>query len=236
MIPMKSFAALMLFSVAFVPLVLLLPVDANYTATPIMTPLVDRITGAALILDHAEHDIHEARSYTFHFESSAPLPTNATEETAIGFITPAATSARFHFTVDVQADDESVWELREDPVIVVDQGTAVTVLNRERSATIASFILTNETVPVRGGVTTYNVAEAAAGNLAGGTILHSETLAAGGGAPFGSVTNTQSRAAREFILLPETEYVIIVTSSTANNTIHHIIINWSEDIDGDFVN
>jgi hypothetical protein len=202
-----------------------------------MTPMVDRITGAALILDHAEHDIHDGRSFTVFHQSVAALPTAVGEETAVAFlIQPLTTSTkRIHMIVTASADDESTFEIREAPTIVVNQGTRKVALNRDRASTETSDLIDRE-VGVAGGISTFNVAEAAAANLAGGTILHSEAIAIGGAAPFGGVANTLSRAQREFVLNPGTEYVVILTNLTVNDTVHRIQLDWSEDTPADFAN
>lgn len=203
---------------------------------PVLTPKVDRITGSALIIDHAENDVHEGKSFKFHFESSAPFPTDIGEETAVGFITPAAELGFVHLSISVTANDESVWQLREDPGIVLDSGTEFPTHNRNRISPNTSGVSGNTTAGSLADMTGYNVLEADTAGLAGGAVLHSETIAIGGVAPFGSVTNEESRDAKEWILKADTEYVIIVTSSTVNTTAHQITLDWSEDIPSDFVN
>jgi hypothetical protein len=194
---------------------------------------VDAVTFAQIGIDSAHHEIHEGHSFTAHYQSEAPLPTNAGEETAIGFITPLAANGRVHMIIDIVADDESVWELREAPTIVLGSGSAYLALNRFRDSANESVLHSNGVgVGVANTLTTYTVAEANTANLAigTGTILHHETIAIAAGPPFAAAGNTQSRGQREFILAASTEYVIIVTSSTANNTVHEITLNWYEHV------
>lgn len=193
---------------------------------------LDRNTGAAIIVTHEEHDIHQGNSFTFHFQSAAPLPTAIGEETAVGFTTPttAESGKLIHMTVSALADDESTFEIREAPTVVVDQGDELDALNRFRPSVNISELRTHQTAPPRGALTTYNVAKANSANLevGTGTVLHSETLAIGGAAPFASAENILARGQKEWILKPGTDYVIILTNLTINDTVHHITLNWSE--------
>ncbi len=191
---------------------------------------VDAVTNALIfiLLEHGK--IHEGKAFYAHYESEAPLPTNAGEETAIGFKTPALPT-RIHMVIDVRADDESVWELREDPAIGLNNHTTVPEpLNRFRDSLNTSGMTGNVTIPVANHVSFYNVIDAGVASLAGGTILEHETLAIAGGPPFGGVGNSEARGMREWILKAETEYVIIITSSTANNTVHEIALHWYETV------
>ena len=209
-------------------------VSANYMV-PNITP--DKMTGVAIAIEYEHHEIHDGNSYTVHFESpGGALPTNIGEETAIGFTTPAAAAGRIHMTIDVRADDESVWEFREDPVIVLDQELDLPhPLNRFRSSTNTSGMFGNTAPLVVNEVSVYGVVTAAAAGLAGGEILHSETIAIAAGPPFASFSNNVSRGQREWILQPSTEYVVIVTNSTANDTVHEITLNWYEHTDSGYI-
>ncbi len=199
---------------------------------------LDHLSGAALTITHEEHDIHEGNSFTFHFQSSAPLPTAAGEETAVGFTTPTAEQSRklIHMTVNALADDESTFEIRESPTVVVDKGFTGTPINRLRTLPInTSELRDQETAAAADSLTTYNVAQANLASLSGGIILHSETLAVGGNPPFASVQNTNPMSERQWVLNPGTDYVIILTNLTINDTVHHITLNWSEDPPANYV-
>jgi len=184
-------------------------------------------------IDLEHHEIHDGKAFTTHYESVAPLPTLVGEETAIGFLTPLAADGFIHLIVDVRADDESTFEIREDPAIVLGGGASSAALNRDRSGG-ASLIRNNNAIPVVGSVTHYSAVSAGIAGLAGGTILHRETIAIAAGPPFASVLNSVSRGQREFILLPNTEYVVILTNLTANDTVHEIVLNWYEMIDNKY--
>lgn len=189
--------------------------------------LLDPLTGAVVGIDFDHYMIHTGRVFTAHYQSSAPLPTNAGEETAIAFLPPTLVAGGLiHMMVDAQADDESTLEIREAPTVTLDQGTIFVPLNRNRNSARVSTMGDRSAVPVVPGVSTYNVAEAAAGNLSGGTILHHETIGQAAN-PVGFSAG-KTRGAREFPLLPSTSYVVILTNLTANNTVHNIVLNWYE--------
>jgi len=193
---------------------------------------LDRVSGAQVVIELEHHEIHDGNHFTSHYESAAPLPTLVGEETAIGFLTPSLPT-RIHMIVDVRADDESTFEIREDPTVVLGNGLAINPLNRERSGG-QSTMYDLDTPANLNSITTYTVVQANAADLSGGTILHSETLAIAAGPPFASVLNAVSRGQREWVLVPDTEYVVILTNLTANNTVHEIVLNWYEMIDNKY--
>ncbi len=195
---------------------------------------IDRFSGAAVGISFEHRQIHEEKFFTAHYESNPlALPTNAGEETAISFRTPteAVSPKRIHMLFDVWANDESVFEFREAPAIVANNETALPVLNRLRGSANTSVLISTATPAVTGNISSHTVIEAAAAGLAGGTILHHETLAIGGSPPFGAASNGMARGLREWVLEFDTDYVFILESSTINDTVHNIILNWYEHAD-----
>ena len=204
-------------------------VAANYTTTTQAPIPLDGMSGAAIVVDHQESFLHQGKMFHAHYESDPTDSNLIGEETAISFITPAAASGRVHLIIDVRADEESVWELREDPTITLNNETPLLAFNRFRDSTNTSGMIDTGTAPgTTGRVSRHNVAEAAAADLSGGTILEHETIAIAGGPPFGGVGNAEERGEREWILMAETEYVIILTCSSNNNTTHEISLTWYE--------
>ena len=190
---------------------------------------LEKFTGAVMGVDHELAAMFQGDQFMAHYEQ----PTAGIgEETAIGFLTPALPH-RIHLVVDAWADDESVLEIREDPVIVLDQGAALIVINRNRG-NVASLMRSNDTVPPANFLTEYTVIQANAANLAGGLILHHETLATAGGAPFASAMNGVVRSQRGFLLLPDTEYVVILTSSVIGAALPNLVLNWMEHTDQNY--
>jgi len=192
----------------------------------------DEVSRALLTIDHEHHNVHEGDAFTFTFSASAPLPTAVDESTALAFVTPAATvtGKRIHMTVDAGADDESIFEIHEAPVVGVNQGTSATPLNRDRNSSNTS-VMTDRETGAADRISQFNVLEAAAAGIVQGaaaTVLHSEVIAIAAGPPFGSVLNDRSRGRKEFILLPATVYAILLSNVTVNDTVHKITLNWYE--------
>ncbi len=198
-------------------------------------PMIDRFSGAAVQIDFAHHKIHSEDYFTAHYESF-PLPTNAGEETAISFYVPLETVSqrRVHLFFDAWANDESVLEFREGPAIVLGNESTLPIFNRKRSSANTSILRDSGGLPTAGRLSSHTVIEAAAAGLAGGTILHHETIAIGANPPFRSVLNGQAREEREWLLDFDTQYVLILTSSTINDTVHNIILNWYEHEDSNY--
>ena len=193
---------------------------------------LDLITGGLRCVSHEEHEIHDGRSFTAHFEDGTP--TNIGEETAISFTTPAASVSRrrIHMTFEAQANDESILEFREAPTMNLngDSESDLAVLNRDRNSSNTTVLIGTEAAAAVGHLSSHTVAQANIANLSGGTILHTERLAVAGVSPFASTLNAIGRAEKEFILLPATDYVLILTTTTVNTTIHALRLNWSEEI------
>ncbi len=200
-------------------------------------PMIDKFSGAAVGIEFAHHKIHAEDFYTAHYESDpAALPTNAGEETAISFSTPTEqiSALRIHMFFDAWANDESVLEFREGPAVALNQQSILPIFNRKRSSANTSILRGSDLGQTAGQLSSHTVIEAAAAGLAGGTILHHETIAIGANPPFRSVLNGQARAEREWVLLPGTVYVLILTSSTINDTVHNLILNWYEHADSQY--
>ena len=183
-------------------------------------PMVDKFSGAAVEIAWAHHKIHSEDFFTAHYEGF-PLPTNAGEETAISFSTSteAVSPRRVHMFFDAWANDESVLEFREGPAIVLANESPLLIFNRRRGSPNTSILRRNNIAQTAGQLSSHTVVEAAAAGLAGGTILHHETIAIGANPPFRSVLNGQAREEREWVLDFATNYVLILTSSTINLTL-----------------
>ncbi len=199
-------------------------------------PMIDKFSGAAVEIDWAHHKIHSEDFFTAHYESMAPLPTNAGEDTAISFSTPAeaVSPRRVHLFFDAWANDESVLEFREGPAIVLGNESPLLIFNRRRGSPNTSILRRNNIAQTAGQLSSHTVVQAAAAGLAGGTILHHETIAIGGNPPFAGVMNGQARSEREWPLDFDTNYVLILTSSTINDTVHNLILNWYEHADSQY--
>ncbi len=190
-----------------------------------LTPL-DSVSGALVQLELAHHRVHEAYAFTSHYEITA---TGATKMTAIGFITPAATLALIHMTVDAGADDECVLRIVEEPSVDLGEGTDLATFNRNRVDPVRnSRLATIEAVPDVNLLDSYTDVQAAGANITITAVntLHYETIGQAGNPV--STFGGKSRGTREFVLKPEAQYMIILTRSTANATFCEITLNWYE--------
>ena len=229
----RFFLGLLTFTALLGALMFSLPVDAiPIPAQPVMTPKVDNITGAQLEIDWEHSKVHTGKSFKVHYAGAGA---GAGEETAVAFHAPLLALGHVHLVVHVTASDESVFEIRENPGSVPNSGTAFTPLNRFRGSAVTSAVHDDETAAIN-SVSTYNVAEAAAAGLAGGTILHHETIAIATAPPFASILNSSSRGMGEIICAPNSLYVIILTQVGAGVANHEITFTWYETIHADFAN
>jgi len=230
---MKRFAQLLLLALVM-SLLLLLPVDANYNATPVMTPRVDGITGAAITIAYVHHEIHEGEAFTAGYS----VTTAATDDhrTAIVLTVPTtAAEGRVHMTATFSATDPAEVFILEAPAFVdFTQGTTGPVLNRFRGSTNTSGVLDTEAVPAANAVETWTEAQLAAGTFLGvGDELFHQLLGGGGG-PFAA--GGTSRGQQEFVLEPAHTYIFYVQNIGANANTHAITLAWYEHVDGDFTN
>ncbi len=192
-----------------------------------LTPL-DSVSGALVQIELAHYRVHAQKAFTCHYEITA---TGATKMTAIGFITPAATVARIHLTVDAGADDECVLRIVKDPSVDLGEGTDLIVFNRDDGSPQTTTIATIEATPDVGKAYSYTDVQAAGANITitAANTLHYETIGQAGNPV--STFGGQSRGTREFILNPNSQYMIILTRSTANATFCEITLNWYEALD-----
>ncbi len=208
-------------------LLLLLPCSANNMNFQPINP-VDARSQALVVISQEEHQLHQQRAFTTHYAATA---TGATKMTAIGFITPAASLGRIHMTVDAEADDECVLRIVKFPSIDLGEGTDLIVFNRDDGSARSTNIATVEATPDSGLAYSYTDVQAAGANItiSSSNTLHFETIGQAGNPV--STFGGQSRGTREFILDSVSQYIIILTRSTANATFCEITINFYEHID-----
>ncbi len=207
-------------------LLLLLPCSANNLNFQPINP-VDALSQALVTISQEEHQLHQQRSFTTHYGVAA---TGATKMTCIGFITPALAEGFIHLTVDTEADDECVFRIVESPSVDLGEGTDLIVFNRHRGGAVTTKIATIEATPDVGLAYSYTDVQAAGANItiSSSNTLHFETIGQAGNPV--STFGGQSRGTREFILNPNSQYMIILTRSTANATFCEITLNFYEHI------
>ena len=226
-IPLILFAAIMVLSAAWVAIdCVALPL----TAQPVMTPKVDGITGAAIGIDWEHSKTHSGDSFTHNFSGAV---TGLGGETAVAFRTSAVGVVRIHLIVDAQADDESILTLEEALTIALDGGGGAEPRNRDRGSNDLSELIQIETAATA-GVSNYEEVAAAADITHNGITVLREVIGQAGNPV--TLTAGQSRGVREFILAPNTVYLISLATATGNATNHNLTLNWYETIHADFAN
>jgi hypothetical protein len=183
---------------------------------------LDRGTNTLQIIDYAHHEIHAGSAFTCHFSQTAP--TGVGEMTMIAFNTPNTTKW-IHMLAEWSSTAASTATIYEIADLDVDEGTDLTIYNRDRNSLTASTVSTIETVPEAGKATSYTVAQAAGATLSTANPIYHKYLGAGAA---GADTAGESRDAHEFILKQNTQYAFVIANTTADDNTHNIILNWYE--------
>ena len=184
----------------------------------------DSSTGALTTIDYAHHEVHAGSSFTCHFSNAV---TNIGEQTAIAFNTPAS-SKWLHIIVTAAATGGASVGLYESPSIDVGEGTELVVYNHNRNMTTKTSGITSiEAVPVVNKATSYNTAQALGANISITTPLMLKYIGTGGKGSVGG----ESRGQSEFILKSGTQYCILMTSLTNDDSVNNITLDWYEHTD-----
>jgi len=194
--------------------------DATY-----QVPRVDPSTHSLQVIEYSHHEIHAGSSFTCHFSQSAP--TNIGDMTIIAFTTPD-TAQYIHMFAEASSTAASTFTVYEIADLDVDEGTQLTIYNRNRNSLTASAVKSIETVPVANKATSYTVAQAAGATLSTTNPIYQKYLGAG---VAGADTAGETRDAHEFVLKRNTQYAWVVASTTADDNTHNIVLNWYEHTD-----
>ena len=147
--------------------------------------------------------------------------------TAIAFNTPSGTKF-IHLTITAAATGGASVGFYEAPSIDVDEGTELAIYNHNRTKTATTSIISSiETTPVVNKATSYNETQAASANISTTTPLMLKYIGTGGKGSIGG----ESRGVSEFVLAASTQYVVLMTSLTDDNTVNNITLDWYEHID-----
>ena len=181
---------------------------------------IDEATGAITIIQYEHHELHMGDSFSCWYEQTV---SDIGDKSIINFRT--ANSARWlHITVTVSATFMAEVRILEAPAINDNTGASLAVYNRNRnSGTIATVIDTSQNPDVTGQATYFT--EVTMGNVAGGTEILHEHLGTGEGK---KTLGGMSRGAAEWILLPNTLYAFEIESTTNDDNVHVIVLNWYE--------
>lgn len=169
--------------------------------------------GTALMRDTTHESVHEGKSYrAFHNSSSLGDGSTINIYMKTGLValeTP-------HLIVHSNGSGGYDLDIMEAPTITAATGTSKSVISKNRQKSIASKIINNDASPTANSYSTDVTV------TADGTYLGQEV--------FGNFLNSSDHQYnREFILAPDTEYVIRITSRSAANRVH-INLEWYEPV------
>ena len=182
---------------------------------------VDDTTGGVVTMDYAHHEVHEGDAFACHYHNDV---TNVGEMTIIAFNTPDTTKW-LHLVTQVSATTAAYFAIYEAADLDLDEGTDLTVYNRNRNSATASTVTSIETSPEAGKATSYDETQAAGATLATTGEIHREYIGAGSG---NNASGGESRGTHEWILDQGVQYAFVLVSTTADDNTHSIILSWYE--------
>lgn len=184
------------------------------------SPRIDAYTHALEIIDYAHHEIHSGSSFTCHFNNDV---TNIGEMTGIAFNTKDTTKW-VHIICTAVATGAAYFSIYENADLDVDEGTDLTIYNRDRNSATASTVSSIETSPEEGKATSYTEAQLAGATLSTATEIMRKYIGTTGKGGFGG----EASHADEFILNSGVQYAFVLTSLTADDATHNITLDWYE--------
>jgi hypothetical protein len=186
---------------------------------------IDPSTHAMVTTGYAHHEIHGGSSFTAHWDNTTTSDDD--HRTLIGFKTPNTTKWA-HLIANVSASSPAEFFITEAPTIDLSEGNEISIFNRHRNSTKTSTMLSLETAPVAGEVTTMLEGELDTAQYSGGTIIEHIVLSGGEGP---KAAGGSSRGSEELILKQNTIYTFIMQNIGASANLHHINLDWYEHTD-----
>jgi hypothetical protein len=147
--------------------------------------------------------------------------------TVIAFNTPDTTKW-IHVVVSGEATAAAYLAIWENPSIDVDEGTDLTIYNRNRNSATASGVSTIETAPESGKATSFDETQAAGANITTTTELARTYLDAG---QRQSASGGNTRGTLEFVLDQNNQYAFAIVSTTDDDNTHNLEVSWYEHTD-----
>ena len=181
---------------------------------------IDEATRAITFIEYPHHEIHSGDSFSCWYMQTV---SDIGDKSIISFRT--ANAARWvHLTLTVSATFMAHVRLLEAPAVNDNTGANLAVYNRNRnSATQATVTDTSQNPDLAGSATYFT--ELTMGNVAGGTEIAHEHLGTGEGK---KTVGGGARGQQEWILLPNTLYAVEIESTTNDDNVHVIELNWYE--------
>ena len=190
--------------------------DTTYQA-----PRIDVQTHALNTIEYEHHEIHAGSSFTCHYNNDC---TNTGEMTMIAFNTPNTTKW-IHVVFEAQVTAGAYMAIYETADLDVNEGTQLTIYNRDRNSATTSVVTSIETTPVANKATSYTEAQAAGATLSTATELMRHYM---GAATVGADVAGGARATSEFILKQATQYAFVVVSTSNDDNTHNLTVSWYE--------
>ena len=186
-------------------------------------PQLDATTHVLEVITDVHHEIHEEKSFTAYYART----TDATDTHRSGlYIKTPVAGPECHMVFSGACSTAANLSISEAPTIDANAGShAGVVYNRYRKSTEASIVFDNATSPAVNKFTTLDETAIAGGSWNAGTVLRSFPLATGSGPkPAGGV----DRGMQEYILKPDTAYVLLLTNTAASANDHLLQMDWYE--------
>lgn len=171
----------------------------------------DEVSGAAVMLDLAHHEIHEGDSFSIRHVGTGK---NDGETIAVYLKTPNTTK-RIHAFMDWSASGAAYGIKYEAPTITAGTGVQAAVFNRERNSGNTSTVWDNTNPAVQNKVTTDPT------KTGNGTIISTEFAGAA------KSEGAQVRGEHEWVLKQNTAYLFVVESDAAALTLG-MSLRWYE--------
>lgn len=184
---------------------------------------IDASTHAIETIGYAHHEVHAGSAFTCHYNNSV---TNIGEMTAIAFNT-LDTTKWGHVVAQYFSSGAAYFAVYENPSIDVDEGTQLTIYNRNRNSATASTMSSIEAAPVANKATSYDETQAAGANITTTVEIERRYIGAGDKKSVGGA----ARGEEEFILDQGNQYIFMLVSLTADDAIHNITLDWYEHTD-----
>ncbi|KKM23843.1 hypothetical protein LCGC14_1611070 [marine sediment metagenome] len=188
-------------------------------------PIIDSSSRHLVALTDGEHEIHDGRAFTAFFA----ITTAGTNGHRSGIYIKTPATPDIHMLFSGSSSTAANITISEAPTIAANTGTAAGVIfNRKRESANTSSVFDNATTPAENKFTTINESQFAGdGTWNTGTILRQQPLSIGvGPRPAGG----DSRDQAEYVLKPNTKYVLLITNTAASANDHLVQLDWYEHI------
>jgi hypothetical protein len=186
---------------------------------------IDKKTDSLKTIEFEHHAIHAGITFHCHYEHSV---SGDNEMVVIAFNTPDTTKL-IHITAAAAVTNQSRLSIIEAPSIDVDEGTQLTIYNRNRSNSKTSVVSSIENPPVVNKVTSYDDLQSAGANITTTDTLDSVVVGVSGGAsPVSMGIGALTRAGSEWVLNKNTQYAFMVQNLSAHANVITLELNWYE--------